>query len=109
MSARSGRAGTSDPEYRRNRAALLAYDNLCWLCHHPGAKTADHIISAKDWPKDRFGKPMPGFNALTNLAPAHGTMGNKTSGTLNRCPTCRRLCNQSRGARPVRSPRSRKW
>ena len=102
----SGRSGTANPEYRHNRALLLASNQRCWLCHHDGAATADHIISHRDWPKDPSGNPLPGFNDLTNLAPAHGTISNNR---LNRCQQCGKLCNQSRGARAVLSPRSRDW
>jgi hypothetical protein len=105
----SGRAGMADATYRRNRADMLARDDLCWLCRHPGAKTADHVISAKWWPRDRWGRLLPGLDDIANLRPAHGTMG-PGYGRLNRCPTCGRLCNQKRGARRAPSSvRSRNW
>jgi hypothetical protein len=107
----SGRSGTGAYTYRRNRAIMLATDDLCRICGHPGAQTADHIITARDWPRDANGRMLPGFDELSNLQPAHGTAGNRLTGDLNPCPTCRLLCNQVRGARPLmrRRPQSRDW
>lgn len=103
----SGRGGTGNAVYRRNRAILLATDDVCGICGHGGSETADHIITAKLWPKDERGKPLPGMDDLINLRPAHGT---KEPGVLNRCPVCGRLCNQSRGAGPRGGrPQTRKW
>jgi 5-methylcytosine-specific restriction endonuclease McrA len=98
-------------EYRRNRLTLLSLSDICWLCGHPGARTADHIVSARDWPRGPDGKHLPGLDALENLAPAHGVAGSRATGSLNRCPepTCGRLCNTARGARAIVSPRSRAW
>lgn len=106
MSARSGRS--LGRRYRVNRAILLALDDLCWLCGHPGARTADHITPPCDWPVGSDGQLLPGLDDLDNLRPAHGTMG--ATGALNRCPTCGLLCNQSRGNRALApSPRSEAW
>ncbi len=105
----SGRAGTGNAAYRRNRALLLAMTDICALCGHGGAKTADHVIPARDWPKDPYtGKPLPGMDDLGNLQPAHGTLA---PGVLNRCPVCGLLCNQSKGAgdRRPRRPATRRW
>jgi hypothetical protein len=88
--------------YRTTAAAMLAESDLCWLCGHNGARTADHIIPVKDW-LDRFGN-YDGVNHRSNLAPAHGTRGRQ----LNPCPTCGRLCNQARRSHPTQ-PRSRDW
>jgi hypothetical protein len=113
----SGRGGMGHRVYRRNRAARLAMPDgdLCAICHHPGAQTADHIVSDRDWPRDENGRREPGFDDVDNLQPAHGTMGN--IGPHNPCPTCGKLCNQSKGAgpRPTRvtlqppAKRSRDW
>ena len=103
---RSGRPGTGDYHYRKSRALVLAASDRCWLCHHPGAKTADHVTTEKKWPRDRFGRKLPGFDDPANLRPAHGTMGNKA---INPCPAGCGLCNQRRGTKPVQSPRSRNW
>ena len=105
-SGRSGRSGTGNWRYRKNRAILLAHTDLCALCGHNGAATADHIISSKDWPRDAYGHKLPGFDDLTNLQPAHGTIGNIG---LNPCPQGCGLCNQIRGAKQLHSPRSRQW
>jgi hypothetical protein len=62
------------------------------------------------WPRDEFGKMTPGFDDLGNLRPAHGTMGSGRAKAQNRCATCGRLCNQSRGNGPgPRRPQSRVW
>lgn len=102
-----GRTGTGNKLYRRNRALLLAQTDICALCGHGGAMTADHIIPARVWPKDPLtGKPLPGLDSLANLQPAHGTL---SPGVLNRCPTCWNLCNQAKGARVARRPTTRQW
>lgn len=105
----SGRSGTGGAVYRRNRALLLAQNTMCAICGHEGAQTADHKVSARRWPRDLDGKLLPGFNDLPNLQPAHGTMG-AGRGRVNRCPTCGRLCNQSKGSGPgPKRPSSRRW
>ncbi len=105
----SGRSGTGHRVYRRNRDTLLAASDICAICGHGGARTADHIISAPFWPRDENGRMLPGFNDLTNLQPAHGTMGAGRATEHNRCPVCHRLCNQSKGSGPSRRPSSRDW
>ena len=104
----SGRGGTGHREYRRNRAVMLAATDLCGICGHGGALTADHIVPDRAWPRDRAtGRRLPGFDSLANLRPAHGSMGGRQPN--NPCPTCGRMCNQSRGDRPDRRPQSRDW
>jgi hypothetical protein len=88
----SGRSGTGNSRYRRNRLLILEASDVCGICQHGGAATVDHLISAKHWPVGQ-----PGFNDLANLQPAHGTLG--ATSDVNRCPTCHRLCNQSKGSR----------
>jgi 5-methylcytosine-specific restriction endonuclease McrA len=105
----SGRAGTGGWVYRKNRAALLAENTICWLCGHPGARTADHVITHKDWPRTPDGRLAPGFDDLSNLRPAHGAMGAGRTVIHNRCQVCGELCNQSRGARRIVRPQTRKW
>lgn len=107
----SGRGGTGNAVYRRNRAVLLAQNTLCALCGHEGSQTADHVIAARDWPRGPDGKPLPGLDDLGNLQPAHGTMGAGRTVVQNPCPVCGRLCNQSRGAgeRRPRRPTTRRW
>ena len=110
MSSTSGRSGTGGAVYRRNRALLLSESDQCAICGHGGAETADHIIPDALWPRDEQGKQLPGVNDLSNLQPAHGTMGAGREVRQNRCPTCRRLCNQSRGAgRVAARPATRDW
>jgi len=105
----SGRSGTGNKVYRKNRALLLAQNTVCGICRHPGSQTADHIVDAKHWPKDATGKRLPGFDELPNLQPAHGTMGPGRGTRHNPCPVCGRLCNQSKGARVARRPQTRDW
>ena len=95
MSGASGRGGMGNRRYRRNRDIMLALSDICGICGHTGAKTADHIISDTDWPRDSDGKRLPGFDDIENLQPAHGTMGN--TGAVNRCHVCGLLCNQRKG------------
>lgn len=87
-------------EFRRNRKILLAIDDTCHLCGHPGSRTADHIIAFSRWPPG-----VPGVDGLGNLAPAHGSMG--PARPPNRCTTCGQLCNQARKDRPIGAVRSR--
>lgn len=104
----SGRAGTGDWRYRRNRDAMLAESDLCALCGHPGARSADHIVTATQW-RALHGELTPEFNDPANLQPAHGTMGNRQTGTLNPCPTCGLLCNQHRKDKALVTIRSEDW
>lgn len=108
--SRSGRSGTGNSAYRRNRALLLASNDICGICGHGGSLTADHIITAKHWPCGSDGRPLPGLDDIGNLRPSHGTMGSGRDRIHNPCPVCGRLCNQSRGARPPRGrPQTRQW
>ena len=92
-------------EYRRNAKLTLAASDLCHLCLHPGARTADHIVSVKEW-LERHGTDL-GVNALSNLAPAHGNRGPDGE---NRCTECNQLCNQARGAASLEpGRRSQAW
>lgn len=88
---RAGRGGTGNARYRRNRLIVLSASDICGICGHPGAATIDHIISAKRWIGSKFD-----FDDIPNLQPAHGSLGR--TGMTNRCTTCGRLCNQSKGA-----------
>jgi len=101
MSSRSGRPGMKDRTYLRNKAKVLAESDICHLCGHAGARTADHIISKKRWPPG-----VPGFDDVANLAPAHGTMGRDA---VNPCPMGCGNCNQRRGTKPLVATRSRDW
>lgn len=105
MSTRSGR--NIGRAARKNAAQVLSQSDLCHLCGHYGARTADHIIPARDWPRGPDGRHLPGLDDVSNLAPAHGTIGN--TGQVNRCPDCGRVCNQSRGANPLAALNRRPW
>lgn len=105
----SGRGGTGNAAYRRNRAILLATNDICGICGHSGARTANHIVPAKRWPRDENGRPLPGMDDLSNLEPAHGTLGAGPLVRHNRCPVCGKLCNQSLGAGRAPRPQSRDW
>ena len=77
--------------YRRRRAAVLAEDDTCHLCGHPGADVIDHV------------NPRLPRDDEDNWRPAHG---------IHRCPTCGRNCNGAKGAKPlseVRLPTSIDW
>jgi hypothetical protein len=93
----SGRSGTGDSAYRRARVEVLSNSDVCGICGHHGSATVDHIVSHRRWPRDLCGELIPGFNAVANLQPAHGTLGK--SGLVNRCPVCGKLCNQVKGSR----------
>jgi len=105
----SGRSGTR--EFQQNRVLILAASDLCGLCGHRGALTVDHIIPKPRWPVDDAGRMLPGFDGVQNLQPAHGSMGSDRTRRTghNRCPTCHRLCNQSKGAGERRVGTSRDW
>lgn len=105
----SGRSGTGNRRYRTNVQIMLAANDTCGICGHPGAQTGDHIVPAKLWPRGADGKHLPGLDDLANLRPAHGTMGAGRGRAHNRCTTCHRLCNQSRGAGRARRPATREW
>ena len=78
--------------YRKGRAQFLADHDVCHLCGHPAADVIDHAVpvAAGADPEDR-----------DNWRPAHG---------VNRCPTCGRNCNGSKGAGAApRLVTSRDW
>lgn len=105
----SGRNVT--PEFRRNRPLVLAVSDRCGICGHRGARTVDHIVPGPRWPRDAYGRMLPGFDALPNLQPAHGSMGSNRNRLQpdNRCATCGRLCNQSKSGGERRVRTSRDW
>lgn len=89
-------ARNSSRAFRKRAQFVIARDGgMCWLCGHAGAITADHVIPYKHWPKDANGQPLPGLDMPENMKAAHGTRG---TALANPCPTCGRLCNQSRGS-----------
>jgi 5-methylcytosine-specific restriction endonuclease McrA len=89
----SGRSGVA--KFQRNRLIVLDRSDICGLCGHGGALTVDHVVSKPHWPTT--GPMVDDFDDLTNLQPAHGTLG--SSGKVNYCPACRKACNQSKGRR----------
>lgn len=69
--------------WQRIRKQLLAENDICWLCGHPGADSIDHVV-----PIRRGGEPFE----LSNLRPAH--FG----------------CNSRKRDRPVvPNPTSQRW
>lgn len=97
-------ARNSSRAFRKVVAFVVARDaGICGICNHGGAITADHIISARDWPPG-----LPGLDDPDNLQAAHGSRG---VAVHNRCTICHRLCNQSKGAggAPQVETHSRRW
>ncbi|MFF0136755.1 HNH endonuclease [Streptomyces sp. NPDC005227] len=70
-------------EFRQLRARLLAASDVCIVCGHGGADTADHVI-----PVSKGGARLD----PDNLAPIHGVAG---------CPVCLRKCNSEKGDRTL--------
>lgn len=112
----SGRNTIGRAEQDRNGRLVLRASDVCGICGHGGARTIDHVIPYSRWPRDAYtGKPLPGLHAVSNLQPAHGTIGN--TGFVNRCRECKALringngvCNQSKSGRiTVHNARSRDW
>lgn len=66
---------------------MFAISRVCWLCGHDGATDADHEPPLKVL--EELGLDP---TDLRYMRPAHGVDG---------CPTCRRKCNQSKGAKTV--------
>ncbi len=66
------------------------YGDLCHICGHDGAHTADHLTPVSTEPD----QPVDPHD----MRPAHGTRG---AAPPNPCPTCGRLCNQERGTKPL--------
>lgn len=83
----AGVARSSRP-WRRARAAVLAYSDVCWLCGQPGSTTVDHVTPLADGGH---------LTDPTNLRPAH------------------KVCNSRRGARAAQptttglTTASRRW
>jgi len=58
------------------------YGDICHICGHAGAGESDHVETLSSRPGQLL--------TVSGRRPAHGTSA--------RCPTCRRACNQERGA-----------
>jgi len=85
--------------YLRGRAFVLAASEVCWICGHPGARTIDHVITVKECRERGL---LHLLNDPANMRPAHGAG--------NRCPECKRHCNQDRGTGEDKTARrSRDW
>jgi hypothetical protein len=114
MSGERRRATGARP-YRRNRAVVLATSDICGICGHSGARSANHIVPPGKWPRGPDGKPLPGVDGVGNLEPAHGSMGpnqppNPCMRCLNRHGKPGRMCNQwLKDHGYVNRPTSRKW
>jgi len=92
-------ARNSHSRFRATAAQIIARDQgVCGICGHGGARTADHIIPHRDWPKDHNGQPLPGLDHPENLRAAHGTRGPAEHNPCYECDPRGRYCNQSRGA-----------
>jgi hypothetical protein len=95
--ARGRRTGGA---YRTARERMFAlYGDVCHICGHAGADSADHLIPLAADPRQ--------LTDATLMRPAHH----------NACPTCGVRCNGKRGAKPMdvvrtemnESPTSRDW
>ena len=82
--SRAQNPGRKGRPWERVRLQVLARDrNICWICHRPGANSADHIV-----PISLGGRPLD----PANLRAAHQS------------------CNSSRGnGRGKRMNHSRQW
>jgi len=60
---------------------LATFGDICHLCLHPGATSADHLLP----------RQHGGTDALENLRPAHSDK--------HPCPACGLKCNQVRGSK----------
>lgn len=83
---------------QRLHAYVIARDNgICWLCGHPGADTADHVIPVEQRPDLR--------HDATNLRAAHGTRRTISEHGYE----C--IGNYARGntPAPTNATRSRQW
>lgn len=78
------RLHTTRPARRAIAIMFAIYGRTCHLCGHDGATDADLLIPRSVAP----GQPVD----PRAYRPAHGVRG---------CPTCRRRCNQERGAAPL--------
>ena len=70
--------------YQRLRRAIGLPGAVCHICGHPGSTDADLVVPRAIAPQ----QPM----TPSAYRPAHGVRG---------CPTCKRKCNQERGAKPI--------
>lgn len=108
-------ARNSSTRFRKDARQVVARDGgMCGICGHGNAITVDHIIRAKDWPKDADGKPLPGLDDPDNLRAAHGSRGIADHNPCHECDPVRwprgRMCNQSRDTQPAPPEHhSRSW
>ncbi|MGI5232873.1 hypothetical protein [Actinoallomurus sp. CA-142502] len=94
-----GSDGRTGRPWRRARAQVLAASTVCVLCGHEGAGDVDHD------------PPLTVIRAL-GLDPCDPALLRPAHGSLSRCPTCGRCCNQIKGSRAAMPPplnTSRRW
>lgn len=93
-------SGRTTRPYLRARAYVLSHSDVCWICGHSGARTADHVIPRATCFRQGL---LHLLDDPANMRPAHGSR--------NRCPTCGRHCNQDRGTGAPNTPtvKSRDW
>lgn len=72
------------PNARAKRKMHELYGYVCHLCGHDGAGESDHLIPVSVWPDQPVTAEL--------RRPAHGAN--------YPCPTCGRMCNTERGAKP---------
>lgn len=86
VNGRPSRGGAQGSRWRALVAMTIRrHGATCWICGHPGATEADHVIALSERPDLAVD--------LDNLRPAHGT--------YSPCPVCSPAA-EARGYRPVR-------
>jgi hypothetical protein len=85
-SAVRNRNGAEGALWRRITAYVVNRDRgTCWICGHPGAQSADHVIPVTERPDLAV--------TASNLKAAHGWPGG--------CPDCTRASAAKGGQKPV--------
>lgn len=79
----SAATGRTTRRFRRQRARLLAESDICALCGHGGADSADHVVARSVDPALAEDED--------NLQPMHHEP----------CPTCGRRCQRDKADRPM--------
>lgn len=79
------------------RATLTRDHGICWLCHHPGADTADHILPVAQRPDLAWD--------IRNLRAAHGRRRTIAADGFE----CQGNYARGNAATPTNATHSREW